>query len=137
MSQESLPVVPFLKLSAGGEPFLEGQECQGCKAIFLGPRVACSKCGARDRLVAKALSNAGTLHTYSIVYRTFPGIAVPFVSAVVDLDGGGSLKGNLIHVPPDPRSISLGMPVKVSYGDALGRKDKNGSSYFSYFFEPR
>lgn len=132
-----LPVVAFLKRSPLGEPFLEGLVCQACRAIFFGPRLACSKCGARDRFVAKVLPSTGTLYTFSIVYRSFPGIEVPYVSAVVDLDGGGTLKGNLIHVEPDPRNIALGMPVEVVYGDALGRKDKDGNAYLSYFFQPR
>lgn len=132
-----LPAVPFLKVSPGGEPFLEGLACGACAAIFLGPRMACSKCGARDRLAPKRLANTGTLYTFSIVYRSFPGIEVPYVSAVVDLDGGGTLKGNLIRVEPDPKRIALGMPVEVVYGDALGRKDKSGASYLSYFFQPR
>jgi hypothetical protein len=29
------------------------------------------------------------------------------------------------------------MPVDVVYKDALGRKDADGNSYVSYFFEPR
>ena len=33
-------------------------------------------------------------------------------------------------------NVDLGMKVKVVYGDALGRKDKDGNSYMSYFFEP-
>jgi len=28
------------------------------------------------------------------------------------------------------------MPVEVVFGDALGRKDKDGNSYISYFFKP-
>jgi hypothetical protein len=28
------------------------------------------------------------------------------------------------------------MPIKLTYGDAMGRKDKEGNSYLSYFFEP-
>ena len=83
------------------------------------------------------MSNAGTLYTYSIVYRSFPGIEVPYVSAVVDLEGGGTIKGNLIGVEPDPNKIRFGMPVAVVFKDALGRKDKEGASYLSYFFQPR
>ena len=132
-----LPVVPFLRIAQSGDPYLEGHVCRRCDAVFLGPRAVCSRCGARDQLEAKALSNAGRLYTYSIVYRSFPGIDVPFVSAVVDLEGGGTLKGNLINVPADPSQIQLGMPVTVVYRDALGRKDKEGNSYLSYFFEPR
>jgi hypothetical protein len=132
-----LPVVPFLKIPAGGDPYLEGQVCKRCDSMFLGPRSVCSRCGARDQMQVKALSNAGTLYTYSIVCRSFPGIEVPYVSAVVDLEGGGTIKGNLIGVEPDPNKIRLGMPVSVVYGDALGRKDREGTSYLSYFFQPR
>jgi hypothetical protein len=28
------------------------------------------------------------------------------------------------------------MPVQLVYKDALGRKDKEGNSYLSYFFQP-
>jgi uncharacterized OB-fold protein len=132
-----LPVVPFMKIPAGGGPYLEGCACTCCNAVFLGRRSVCSKCGTREKLETKRLSNRGTLYAYSIVHRSFPGVAVPYVSAVVDLEGGGSIKGNLIGVEPDPRKIAFGMPVDVVYKDALGRKDGEGNSYLSYFFQPR
>jgi len=131
-----LPVVDFLKIPAGGEPYLEGHRCKACGAVFLGERSVCSKCGTRNQIEAIHLSDRGRLHVYSIVHRSFPGIDVPYVSAVVDLEGGGTVKGNLIGVPPDPAKIALGMPVRVVFKDALGRKDKQGNSYLSYFFEP-
>jgi len=131
------PVVPFLKLPTDGEPYLEGSICTRCDTTFLGQRVACSKCGARDAFETKRLSNHGTLYAYSIVHRSFPGVEVPYVSAIVDLEGGVSIKGNLIHVAPDPKQIPFGMPVEVIYGDALGRKDAEGNAYVSYFFQPR
>lgn len=132
-----LPVVPFMKVPDHGGPYLEGCACKRCNAVFLGQRSVCSKCGARDQLETKRLSNRGTVYAYSIVHRSFPGVAVPFVSAVVDLEGGGSLKGNLVGVEPHPDRIAFGMPVDVVYKDALGRKDAEGNAYLSYFFEPR
>jgi uncharacterized OB-fold protein len=132
-----LPVVPFLKIPEHGDPYLEGYVCSRCESVFLGERLACSKCGARDGLASRRLENHGTLHAYSIVHRSFPGVVVPYVSAIVDLDGGGSIKGNLINVEPDPKKIPFGMPVEVIYADALGRKDSEGNSYLSYFFQPR
>jgi len=132
----SLPVVPHLKISAAGQPYLEGTVCMACDTMHIGQRLACSKCGERERLATRALAHRGTLHTYSIVHRSFPGVTVPFVSAVVDLEGGGCIKGNLIDVPPDPGSIAFGMPVEVVFGDALGRKDREGRAYWSYFFRP-
>ncbi len=104
--------------------------------MFLGERDVCSKCGARDKMEAVKLSNKGKLYSYSIVHRSFPGIEVPYISAIVDLEGGGTVKGNLINIDPDPEKIKFDMPVEVVYKDALGRKDQDGNSYISYFFQP-
>ncbi|MGI9325532.1 MAG: Zn-ribbon domain-containing OB-fold protein [Pseudomonadales bacterium] len=136
MSQP-LPAVPFLKIPEKGDPYLEGHQCGTCQATFLGERETCSKCGAREQMQAVTLPNSGKLYSYSIVHRTFPGIEVPYVSAIVDLDDGTAIKGNLINIDPDPEKISFDMPVEVVYGDALGRKDKEGNSYLSYFFQPK
>jgi len=136
-ASKSLPAVDFLKLPDGGDPYLEGHKCGGCSAIFLGPREVCSKCGARGQLAPTKLANTGKLYVYSIVARSFPGIQVPYISAIVDLDGGGTVKGNLIGIDPNPEKIKFGMPVDVVYKDALGRKDREGNSYISYFFQPR
>jgi uncharacterized OB-fold protein len=131
-----LPAVDYLKIPDAGDPYLEGQKCKACSSIYLGEREVCSKCGARKQLEAVKLSNEGELYVYSIVHRSFPGVQVPYVSAIVDLKGGGTVKGNLIGIDPSPEKIKMGMPVKVVYKDALGRKDKEGNSYLSYFFEP-
>ena len=135
-SAKPLPAVEFLKIPDDGEPYLEGHQCKACSAIYLGVRDNCAKCGARGKIEARRLSNRGKLYVYSIVYRSFPGIQTPYVSAIVDLDGGGTVKGNLINVEPDPKKISFGMPVEVVYKDALGRKDREGNSYLCYFFQP-
>ena len=132
----ALPAVPFLRRDADGAPYLEGYRCGECGATYLGERNTCSRCFTRDQMVAVRLSERGHLHTFSVVHRSYPGIAVPYVSAVVDLEGGGTLKGNLMGVEPDPEKIAFDMPVKVVFGDALGRKDAEGNAYISYFFAP-
>lgn len=131
-----LPVVDWLKGAGTNDPYLEGQKCGECGAIYLGERNTCAKCGARDKIEPTRLSNKGKLYVYSIVHRSFPGIEVPYISAIVDLEGGGTIKGNLINVEPDPDKIEFDMPVEVIFADALGRKDKDGNSYLSYFFQP-
>lgn len=132
-----LPAVPYLKIPDQGDPYLEGYKCGDCGATYLGERNVCSKCGAREQMNTVTLPNSGKLYAYSIVHRSFPGIEVPYVSAVVDLDDGTAIKGNLINVEPDPEAIAFDMPVEVVYQDALGRKDKEGNSYLSYFFQPK
>jgi uncharacterized OB-fold protein len=135
LSNKPLPVVDYLKIPENGDPYLEGHKCGACGAIFVGPRTVCSKCGARDQMKLVKLSNKGKLYAFSIVHRSFPGIEVPFISAVVDLDDGATLKGNLIGIEPDPAKIKFDMPVEVVFGDALGRKDREGNSYLSFFFK--
>ena len=134
------PIVSFLKIGAG-EPRLEGEKCAKCGAVFVGDRpkvgglATCGACGARGTLEVVRLANTGKLYNWTIVQRSFPGAKVPFISAIVDLDGGGSLRGNLIDVEPTPDAIKFDMPVKVVYGDA-GRQDEDGASYLAYFFAP-
>ncbi len=131
-----LPVVNWLKLPEDGDPYLEGHKCGECGAVYLGTRENCSSCGARGKMTAMKLSTKGKLYSYSIVHRSYPGIEVPYISAIVDLEGGGTVKGNLINVDPDPDKIKFDMPVEVVFQDALGRKDRDGNSYISYFFQP-
>jgi uncharacterized OB-fold protein len=134
-AKKPLPVVPFLKIPEKGEPYLEGLRCSACKAVFLGARDVCANCGARKQLEPLKLSNKGELYVYSITHRSFPGIETPYVSAVVDLDGGGTVKGNLIGIEPDPKKIKMGMRVDVVY-QVAPRKDREGNEYLTYYFQP-
>ncbi len=137
MSNQPLPVVPYLKIPENGDPYLEAYKCGTCGATFLGARQNCSKCGSRDQMTTIKLPESGKLYSYSIVHRSFPGIEVPYISAIVDLDDGTAIKGNLINIDPEPEKIKFDMPVEVIFKDALGRKDSEGNSYLSYFFQPK
>jgi uncharacterized OB-fold protein len=129
-------LVDYLKFIDGGEPYLEGTKCTKCGTHYLGPRMACSKCFARaDKLETVALPTTGALHSWTTVYRSYPGIPVPFVSATVDLDGACSIKGTLIDVDPDPEKLESGLRVNVIFKE-LDYKDKEGAPFVSFFFSP-
>ena len=130
------PVVPYLKIPSEGDPYLEGQQCKSCDAIYLGERGTCSACGKSDGFNAKKLSDNGELYVFSIVHRSFPGVDVPYVSAIVDLEGGGTVKGNLINIDPDPAKIKMGMPLETVYQIAP-KKDSEGNEYLTYYFQPQ
>jgi uncharacterized OB-fold protein len=106
-----LPYVSYLEL--GPEPRLIAQECLSCGALFLDRRNACAKCGRPD-FGPRPLAGQGTLRAFTIVHRATADVAVPYVSAIVDLDGGGVVKANLVGVEPDPALITLGMRVALS-----------------------
>ncbi len=130
------PIFDFLKLPVDGEPYLEGSRCGRCSATYLGPRLACSRCLARDDFESVALSRTGRLHTFSIVHQSFPGIPTPYVSAIVDLDGGGTVKANLLGVEPDPAQLPFDLPVELTTFVAP-RKDADGNEVIAFGFRPR
>ena len=43
MADAPLPIVPYLKLPEGGDPYLEGFQCSECGAITLKSRTACGR----------------------------------------------------------------------------------------------
>ncbi len=118
MNGSALPpkcVVPFLRSFPSEEPYLEALGCQRCDKLFLDARRHCAACGARDALAPTRLQQTGQLHAYTVVHRSLPGVKVPYISALVDLDGGGTVKGNLLEVAPDPSAIQIGMRVQLTY----------------------
>lgn len=134
-STATVSAVPFLRSNANGTPHLEALACERCGKLFLDARRHCSACGARDALKPRALSQTGTLYTYTIVHRSMPGIRVPYVSAVVDLDGGGTVKGNLTDVPAEPSAIHIGMRVRLSYFE-IDRSAQGKPAVLAYAFVP-
>jgi uncharacterized OB-fold protein len=135
MADQPLPIVPYLKLPESGEPYLEGFKCGQCGAITLKQRTACGKCGAREGIAPHRLAEKGMLNAFSIIHRSFPGIEVPFVSAIADLDGGGTVKTNLIGVEPDPAKVTPGMRVEICY-EIAPRKDADGNEYMTFYLKP-
>jgi len=123
-----LPVVDYLCVPEQQTPYLQGLRCSQCHAVFIDERKHCAKCGARNSLQAAKLADRGTLVAFTVVERSYPGIPVPFVSAIVDLDGGGTVKSNLVALDATQRkSLKAGMKVALAFeqapwGDEKGRK---------------
>ncbi len=94
--------------------------------------LACRACASRVAPAAYRSPETGKLYTWSIVHRSYPGVAVPFVSAIVDLDGGLSFKGTLKGVAPE--ALKAGMPVRLVFDDAGGTSDADGNPYVGFHF---
>lgn len=133
-----IPAFPFIEVTNDGRPHLVGQRCDECGTTYADTqRMACGKCGARqDRLKRIELSGEGRLHSGVIVRRGYPGVPVPFISAIVDLDEGAVLKGRLESRDFTPDDLRQGRRVRVAFDDALGRQDKQGRTYVAHHFEP-
>jgi uncharacterized OB-fold protein len=131
----AVPAVPYLEIDASGRPRLKGSRCAACGATMPGLRTACCACGARGGMQAVELGERGRLYSYTIVHRSFPGVKTPFVAAIVELEGGATLKGTLVDVAADPAALAFDMPLRVVYRDT-GQKTAAGAPFISYFFTP-
>lgn len=107
---QQIPVVDYLVLSE--PPHLEAHTCTACDALYFDRRNACARCGGTD-FGKKALSNSGRLRAYTIVHRAAPSVPAPYTSVVVDLDGGGAVKANLLDTT-EPEAIEPNLPVELA-----------------------
>ncbi|MDG2459457.1 MAG: OB-fold domain-containing protein [Luminiphilus sp.] len=136
MSSDALKAATqFVALNEKSEPYLVGSRCEACDQLFPGLRQHCAGCYSRDCMKQIDLGTHGSLYSYTVVHRSYKGVSVPFVSAVVDMDGGGSIKGTMLNVPPDPDELTFGMPLSVVFRCA-SCINPEAEGYVSHFFTP-
>jgi 3-oxo-4,17-pregnadiene-20-carboxyl-CoA hydratase alpha subunit len=114
-SQTLRPVISqdtafFWEGTAEGE--LRIQHCPACGRLRHPPGPMCPSCGAekQDWIVA---GGRGTVFSYVVHHHPkVPGKQPPFVVALVELEEGVRMLGELIDA--DPATVSIGMPVEVA-----------------------
>jgi uncharacterized OB-fold protein len=130
-SGKRIPVVDYLVLEP--VPHLEAHACTACGALFFDRRNACARCGQQE-FERRALATTGTLRSFTIVHRAAPNVPVPYVSSVIELDGGGVVKANIVDAGSDPEKFDLGTTVRlVTFG--CGR-DASGTEAVAFGFTP-
>ena len=110
-------------------------ECTECGALFFDRRNACAHCGKTARSARRRLGTTGVVRSFAIVHQAAPGVPVPYVSSVVDLDGGGDVKANVVNIEPEPEHVSLGMKVQLT--TFVAGTDDEGTEAVVFGFEPR
>lgn len=105
-----IPVVEYLVL--GDKPHLKAHACTECAALYFDRRNACARCSGRD-FADQKLATTGRLRAFTVVHRAAPSVRTPYTSVVVDLDGGGSVKANLVDTT-DPAEITPDLPVELT-----------------------
>ena len=131
LGANQISMVEYLKL--GDDPHLVANVCDACGVSYFDRRNACAACGARE-FSARRLSNTGWVRTFTIVHRAARGVPAPYVSAVVDLDGGGRVKSNIINIEPLPANVSLGMRVRLA--TYVTATDDDGNEAVAFGYEP-
>jgi uncharacterized OB-fold protein len=110
---------PFWEAAARRELHLPW--CVPCESPFFYPRTLCPRCGSRE-LEWRRASGRGRLHAFCIQHVTpLEALrdAVPFVTALVELDEGPRMLSRLVGVEPDPAAIRCEMPLVVDFEGGL------------------
>ena len=129
---KQIPIVDYLALD-DGPPHLVAWESVDSGALYFDRRNGDANSGGTG-FKRRKLATTGKLRSFTIVHRTVPGVPAPYVSALVDLDGGGSVKGNLLKVEPDAEHVKLGMPLKMT--TFVAGTDDDGTEAVAFAFEP-
>jgi uncharacterized OB-fold protein len=129
---KQIPIVDYLVLD-DGDPHLVANESVVSGALYLDRRNADAKSGAAG-FRRRTLANEGRVRTFTIVHRAAPGVPTPYVSIVVDLDGGGVVKANLLNVELDPANVATGMRVRMT--TYLVGTDDDGTEAVAFAYEP-
>ena len=129
---KQVPIVDYLAIE-DGPPHLVAWESVDSGALYFDRRNADANQGGTE-FKRRKLATTGKVRSFTIVHRTVPGVPAPYVSALVDLDGGGSVKGNLQNIPPDPEHVKLGMPVRMT--TFVAGTDDDGTEAVAFAFEP-
>ena len=93
------------------------QECPECHHRQFYPRALCTQCGGEPEWLT--CSGRGVVHTFTVVrqmgMRPFRD-ELPYVVAIVELEEGPMMMGNVTGCAPD--SVRIGLPVEVYFVQA-------------------
>ena len=105
---------------AAAEHRLVVQRCMSCGHMRLPPAPVCPECRAFES-DWKEVSGRGEVYTYTIVHRPIAAEqALPFVIAVISLEGAGGVRmiSNLVDI--EPAALEIGLPVEIAWEDMSG-----------------
>jgi len=105
---------------AAREHRLTYQECPACGHRQFYPRAMCTACAGDPEW--RDASGRGTVHTFTVI-RQYGGAGfkdeLPYVVAMIDLEEGVRMMGNITDV--DPEAVRIGDAVEVRFVDVDDR----------------
>jgi len=96
------------------------RRCTACQHVYFYPRDICPGCFSRATEWIKS-SGAATLYAFTIVHSIpMPAFKreLPYVAALVELEGAARIPTNLVEVEPHPGSVRIGMSLEPVFIDA-------------------
>lgn len=101
--------------TGGREGELLITRCTSCGFWVHPPSPRCPRC-LSDAIAPSAVGGRGTVYSYTINRQAWvPGLEVPFVIAIVELDEQAGLRLMTNIVDCAPEEVEIGMPVEVAF----------------------
>lgn len=132
---EPIGAMPYVVIEGQGDHYLVGSRCGRCGATMLGKRFGCAACGDIEQLAHVRLADTGRIRTCTVITRSYPGVPVPFIAAVIAIDGGGVVRGTLHDEIPDDPVAEIGKLVRICIEDT-GQRDPSGRPFYAQTFRP-
>jgi len=106
---------------------LPGLKCRDCGTVFTPPNGVCVNCSGRS-LVSADLIPRGTIRTFTVIRVSPEGFTPPYIVAMVELEDGPFVLGNLEGLNPDLAGLDLiGRPVTVGQRIFPKPEDQSGA----------
>ncbi len=116
---------------------LIANRCGKCGTVYFPPRPVCTKCHRESigKMEELKLKGAGEVLTFTVVHEPLRGfeLQVPYILAIVRLDGGPTLLCQLVDC--SPQQVRIGTRVRSVFRK-IGEEGKAGVIYYGYKFVP-
>lgn len=129
------PGLPLLWRKTKERYNLVGTKCEVCGTYYMPERKICAKCRRKGKIVPYAFSGKGRIFTYTVIrvapedYEFF----VPYVLAIIDLEEGVRITGQVVDVNPD--DVKVGQPVEMVFRK-IHEDNPEGLITYGFKFRP-
>ncbi len=112
---------------------LQGSECTTCKKAFFPPRIICPTCRRKGVLQSKKFSGIGKIYSFTEINVPPEGFEtqVPYVLAVIDLEEGSRILGQVVDVSLS--EVRIGDKVESVFR-AIQKDDPEGLIHYGFKF---
>lgn len=110
-----------------------GVRCETCKTPYFPKRSICPKCRRRGKLTEIQFSGKGTVFSFTEVTAPPDGFEdqVPYILAVIELDEGARLTGQIVDAHKD--DVKIGSRVEQVFR-VIQRDDPEGLVHYGFKF---
>jgi uncharacterized OB-fold protein len=80
---------------------LIGSKCQTCKKVYFPPKNFCPHCRRKGKVENHQLSGRGRIASYTVIRVPPEGFVSPYAVAIIELDEGTNISGQIVGNPDD------------------------------------